>query len=207
MIHRRILGSLTAIVSVLAWTGVAQATEGNGSTLRERGDYHDSVQVSQGFLDCVDRAANANDDQAAVDDAVQCFQGILADDFTITIDGVAGSRTFADPESFIAFATGPANAIRVNVSILPGVYTALGFDGRGRIGRSVKLRTIIDIVQTIVAPNPVFGSILGGQNVRGQLDFTVSEVQRNVWRITASRFSVFDLENALDIQSLPRPMN
>ena len=189
------------LVSVL-FVGSAHATSGFAS-FREMSDYYTAVQLSNRFLDCVDRAANADDDPDAVADAVSCFGSVLADDFTITIDGVAGSRPFPDPASFVAFATGPANAIRTNVSILPGVYSARGFEGRGR-RRRVSVRSNIDIVQTVVAPNPVFGTVLGGQDVRGVISFTAAQVKGGEWRITSSRFTVLDIQSGLDIQSLPR---
>ena len=197
----KLLSLAAAAICVLA-ASTAQAS-GQGTTLRDLLEYQTATQLGNRFLGCVDQAANADGEPAAVAAAQACFGSLVTDDFTITIDGVAGSRLFPDAQSFIAFATGPADLIRINVSLIPGVYTVLDSSGRRR-DRSITIFNLLDIVQTVTDPNPVFGSILGGQQVRGRIDFTVREVSRNQWRIVSSRFTVLDLESGLDIQSLPR---
>ena len=195
---------LAAIVLLVLVNVAAHA--GEASSLQERADYFDAVQIANRFLRCVDQAANADDDPAAVQAAIGCFDGVNAASFSITIDGVDGSATFPNPAAFNAFATGPANLVRTNVSLLPGTYNALDFRRRtDSAGRSVDLSTVLTIVQNIDLPNPVFGRMLGGQIVRGVIRFTVTEVERNTWRITRSRFTVLALESGLDIQFLPNP--
>ena len=179
---------------------------GEASNAQERADYFDAVQIANRFLACVDQAANADDDPAQIQASLDCFGGVNAASFSITIDGVDGSATFPNPTAFGAFATGPANLVRTNVSLLPGTYSALDFRRRTEsAGRSVDVSTVLTIVQNIDLPNPVFGRTLGGQIARGVIGFTVSEVQRNTWRITKSRFTILALESGLDIQFLPRP--
>jgi hypothetical protein len=195
---------LAAIAFLLVLSAGARADE--ASNVQERADYFDAVQISNRFLACVDQAANADDDPAAVQAATDCFGGVNAPDFSITIDGAEGSRTFATPAEFNAFATGPANIVRTSVSLLPGTYTALDFRRRTQsTGRSVDLSTVLTIVQNIDLPNPVFGRVLGGQIARGVIRFTVTEVGRNTWRITRSRFTILALESGLDIQFLQPP--
>jgi hypothetical protein len=195
---------VAAIVFLVLVTVDARA--GEASNERERADYFDAVQISNRFLACVDQAANADDDPAEVQAAIDCFNGVNAANFSITIDGVEGSRTFPTPAEFNAFATGPANIVRTSVSLLPGTYSALDFRRRTEsTGRSVDVSTVLTIFQNIDLPNPVFGRVLGGQIVRGVISFTVTEMPRNTWRITKSRFTILALESGLDIQFLQRP--
>jgi len=167
---------LLAIASLILLTaGSARADAVNGFNGQERQDFLDAQQLANRFLGCVDDAANADADQSRIDAAVRCFGAVNATNFTITIDGVAGPVSFPNPTVFAGFATGPANFIRTNVSLLPGTYTALAFRDRTRTTpKSVDLVTTLTIFQQINLPSPVFGPILGGQIVRGSISFTAS---------------------------------
>jgi hypothetical protein len=193
---------LLIVLATLVLAATAHA-ETDGSSFRERADYFDAVTQAQKFLDCVELSANADEDPAAVEAAATCFRAVLSDDFVNTIDGVAGTRNFPDPESFIQFAVGPADLVRENVTVQAGVYTTLGFSERRP--RSVRIRTLLSVFQRAVLPSPAFGDQLGGQIVRGRLFFEVTELRPNVWEITRSRFSVLEIISGVDFLSLPRP--
>ena len=164
-----IFGMLLVVFAVTS-IGTPTTLAGPGTVGEERAAFFEAVALAQAFLDCVEISANddSGDDQADNDRAEACFNQILSDDFVNTIDGVGfgppppgamgGTVFFPTPQSFIDFANGPADDVRENLTVQPGVYTVYNVPGEdGDLGftqgrnRSVRIRTSFSVFQNALS--------------------------------------------------------